>query len=192
VTSSKRWNRSQRFELDDYLHPSVLEVVLDDGLCAANSARIDIQWTTRDTTSSTTRTRKVESALGEAPTRRRLHPCFRVRTTTHHRMRVLVQTRSEASLYHTISKNCHPRSSNSGGSPTTRTHMHHSTQVATHRRNQSKCFPPRTPIEKRFLQVVGPGSFITIQDGNTQLKPWEGSRWWETIAEEQQSGPTSP
>jgi len=35
-------------ELDDYLHPSVLEVVLDDGLCAANSARIDIQWTTRD------------------------------------------------------------------------------------------------------------------------------------------------
>lgn len=35
-------------ELDDYLHPSVLEVTLDDGLCAADGARIDIQWTTRD------------------------------------------------------------------------------------------------------------------------------------------------
>lgn len=35
-------------ELDDYLHPSVLEVMLDDGLCGAEDARIDIQWTTRD------------------------------------------------------------------------------------------------------------------------------------------------
>ena len=34
-------------ELDDYLHPSVLEVGLDDGLCAADEARIDIQWTTQ-------------------------------------------------------------------------------------------------------------------------------------------------
>ncbi|WP_050033571.1 hypothetical protein [Halorubrum halophilum] len=34
-------------ELDDYLHPSVLEVALDDGLCTADEARIDIQWTTR-------------------------------------------------------------------------------------------------------------------------------------------------
>jgi len=92
-------------------------------------------------------------------------------------MRVLVQTRSKRPVSHNLPKNWSPaRSSNSGGSPTTRTRMHHSTQVATHRRNQSKCFPPRTPIEKRFLQVVGPGGFITIQDGNTQLKPWRGSR----------------
>lgn len=35
-------------ELDDYLHPSVIEVTLDEGLCAADEARIDIQWTTRD------------------------------------------------------------------------------------------------------------------------------------------------
>lgn len=35
-------------ELDDDLHPSVLEVILEDGLCTAESARIDIQWTTRD------------------------------------------------------------------------------------------------------------------------------------------------
>lgn len=35
-------------ELDDYLHPSVLEVALDDGLCAADEARIDIQWTTQN------------------------------------------------------------------------------------------------------------------------------------------------
>ena len=34
-------------ELDDYLHPSVVEVALDDGLCGADAARIDIQWTTR-------------------------------------------------------------------------------------------------------------------------------------------------
>lgn len=34
-------------ELDDYLHPSVVEVTLDDGLCAADKARIDIQWTTQ-------------------------------------------------------------------------------------------------------------------------------------------------
>lgn len=35
-------------ELDDYLNPSVLEVGLDDGLCSADQARIDIQWTTQD------------------------------------------------------------------------------------------------------------------------------------------------
>ena len=34
-------------ELDDYLHPSVVKVALDDGLCEADEARIDIQWTTR-------------------------------------------------------------------------------------------------------------------------------------------------
>ncbi|MBC9988000.1 MULTISPECIES: hypothetical protein [Haloferax] len=32
--------------LDDYLNPTVVEVTLDDGLCSAESARIDIQWTT--------------------------------------------------------------------------------------------------------------------------------------------------
>ena len=35
-------------EFDDYLHPSVLEVALADGLCEADEARIDIQWTTRN------------------------------------------------------------------------------------------------------------------------------------------------
>jgi hypothetical protein len=35
-------------ELDDYLHPSVVEVAFDDGLCGAEEARIDIQWTTQD------------------------------------------------------------------------------------------------------------------------------------------------
>ena len=35
-------------ELDDYLHPEVLEVTLDDGLCAADAARIDVQWTTQN------------------------------------------------------------------------------------------------------------------------------------------------
>ena len=34
--------------LDDFLNPSALGVNLDDGLCRAESARIDIQWTTRD------------------------------------------------------------------------------------------------------------------------------------------------
>ena len=34
-------------ELDDYLNPSVLEVEFYDGLCGADEARIDIQWTTR-------------------------------------------------------------------------------------------------------------------------------------------------
>jgi hypothetical protein len=29
-------------ELDDYLNPSVLEVALDDGLCEADEAKIDI------------------------------------------------------------------------------------------------------------------------------------------------------
>lgn len=32
-------------QLDDFLNPSVLEVTLDDGLCDAKSARIDVQWT---------------------------------------------------------------------------------------------------------------------------------------------------
>lgn len=34
-------------ELDDYLNPTVLEVTLDDGLCGAETARLDVQWTTR-------------------------------------------------------------------------------------------------------------------------------------------------
>lgn len=33
--------------LDDYLNPTVLEVPLNDGLCRAEAARIDVQWTTR-------------------------------------------------------------------------------------------------------------------------------------------------
>lgn len=35
-------------EFDDFLDPRVLEVRFDDGLCDADFARIDIQWTTRD------------------------------------------------------------------------------------------------------------------------------------------------
>ena len=35
-------------QLDDFLNPTTLEVNLDDGLCGAESARIDVQWTTRD------------------------------------------------------------------------------------------------------------------------------------------------
>jgi len=35
-------------ELDDYLNPSVLAVSIDDGLCGAEEARLDIQWTTQD------------------------------------------------------------------------------------------------------------------------------------------------
>lgn len=33
--------------LDDYLNPSVLEISLKDGLCGADSGRIDVQWTVR-------------------------------------------------------------------------------------------------------------------------------------------------
>ena len=35
-------------KLDDYLNPSILTVDLDDGLCTATEARIDIEWTTRE------------------------------------------------------------------------------------------------------------------------------------------------
>lgn len=35
-------------QLDDFLNPTVLEVELDDGLQAADSSRIDVQWTTRN------------------------------------------------------------------------------------------------------------------------------------------------
>ena len=34
--------------LDDRLDPSILEVRLDDGLCGADTARIDVRWTTRN------------------------------------------------------------------------------------------------------------------------------------------------
>ncbi len=34
--------------LDDFLDPDFLEVTYDDGLCGAESARIDVQWTTRN------------------------------------------------------------------------------------------------------------------------------------------------
>lgn len=32
-------------ELDDFLNPTVLEVRFDEGLCGAEAARIDVQWT---------------------------------------------------------------------------------------------------------------------------------------------------
>jgi hypothetical protein len=35
-------------ELDEYLNPSILTVALDDGLCEADDARFDIQWTTEN------------------------------------------------------------------------------------------------------------------------------------------------
>jgi hypothetical protein len=35
-------------ELDNYLDPRTLRVTYDDGLCGADTARIDIQWTTKD------------------------------------------------------------------------------------------------------------------------------------------------
>lgn len=35
-------------QLDDYLNPTVLNVTFDDGLCGADTARLDVQWTTRD------------------------------------------------------------------------------------------------------------------------------------------------
>lgn len=34
--------------LDDFLDPTVLEVTFEDGLCDADAARIDVQWTTQD------------------------------------------------------------------------------------------------------------------------------------------------
>ena len=34
--------------LDDYLNPETLEVSFDDGLCDAETARLDIQWTTQN------------------------------------------------------------------------------------------------------------------------------------------------
>lgn len=34
--------------LDDFLNPTVLEVSLEDGLCDADQARIDVQWTTQN------------------------------------------------------------------------------------------------------------------------------------------------
>lgn len=33
--------------LDDFLNPTVLDVSLNDGLCCADAARIEVQWTTR-------------------------------------------------------------------------------------------------------------------------------------------------
>lgn len=35
-------------EMDDYLSPKTLEVTFTDGLCEAETARIDIKWTTQD------------------------------------------------------------------------------------------------------------------------------------------------
>jgi len=55
-------------ELDDYLHPSVLKVELDDGLCATDEARIDIQWTTQgDYKFHYTDTHKVNFRWGKHP-----------------------------------------------------------------------------------------------------------------------------
>ena len=35
-------------QLDDFLNPTALAVSFDDGLCRAETARLDVQWTTRD------------------------------------------------------------------------------------------------------------------------------------------------
>jgi len=35
-------------QLDDFLDPNTLEVRFDDGLCGAETARLDVQWTTPD------------------------------------------------------------------------------------------------------------------------------------------------
>lgn len=35
-------------QLDDFLNPTVLEITFEEGLCGADSARIDVQWTTWD------------------------------------------------------------------------------------------------------------------------------------------------
>lgn len=35
-------------QLDDFLDPGTLEIRFDDGLCEAETARFDVQWTTRD------------------------------------------------------------------------------------------------------------------------------------------------
>lgn len=35
-------------QLDDYLDPDTLEVTFDTGLCGAETARIDVRWTTRN------------------------------------------------------------------------------------------------------------------------------------------------
>jgi len=35
-------------QLDDFLDPTTLEVRFDEGLCGAETARLDVQWTTRD------------------------------------------------------------------------------------------------------------------------------------------------
>jgi hypothetical protein len=34
-------------ELDDFLKPTTLEITFDEGLCGADSTRIDVQWTIR-------------------------------------------------------------------------------------------------------------------------------------------------
>lgn len=34
--------------LDDFLNPTTLEVTFDDGLCGADSCRLDVQWTVQD------------------------------------------------------------------------------------------------------------------------------------------------
>jgi hypothetical protein len=34
--------------LNDFLNPTTLAVTLEDGLCGADAARIDVQWTTQD------------------------------------------------------------------------------------------------------------------------------------------------
>ena len=35
-------------QLDDFLNPTALAVRFDDGLCGAETARLDVQWTTRN------------------------------------------------------------------------------------------------------------------------------------------------
>ncbi|WP_101298307.1 hypothetical protein [Halegenticoccus soli] len=35
-------------QLDDYLDPHTLEITFSEGLCGSDTARIDVQWTTRD------------------------------------------------------------------------------------------------------------------------------------------------
>ena len=109
--------------LDDYLNPTVLEVTLDDGLCRADSSRIDVQWTIQaDYKFHYTDSEGVNVRWGKHPHDGEYIHVLDSSITIRHPTQLSIPTRSEnpASSSPPKSSSLVP-SSNSGASPITQT-----------------------------------------------------------------------
>ncbi len=122
--------------LDDYLNPSILEVTLEDGLCEAEEATLEIRWTTEGdyafyyTDTDAVNLRWKTTFTGETTFTRPDQ-----NSIIHRPMRVQTRVGSKRLVSHSLPKRWSlVLFSHSGGSRTTQTRMNHSTRDRIPRR----------------------------------------------------------